>query len=305
MATVPPPEKLKFVKAWTVDDLMDDLTNMTKPSSRKIRKGREVFEKVQCLACHHFGGEGGTAGPDITSAVNRYSRRDLLEAILLPSKAVSDQYQDSIFLTNEDELVTGKIMREEHGKLFIQTSPFDWKLTVLAKEDIQSTKASNVSSMPSGLLDSLTQEEILNLIAYIESGADLKLRPFTKYPNLLVDAKLTGNLATFDRGTRGEPNHLVYDTAMDEFVTSSKWHEYGIGFDQDLGVVSEENAAWWQATWQKPVQAKLRRPRRVLQRPTATRDRLEDRTAPRQEMDDSPNRELEGGLMAGITDGAR
>ena len=177
LAAVPPPKELAFVKAWTVNDLIDDIKNTKTPSPKSIRKGRTVFEKVQCLACHHFAGEGGTIGPDITSSINRYSRQDLLEAILLPSKAVSDQYQDSIFLTHEEELVTGKVMREEDGNLFIRTNPFDLNLTVLAKEDILSTKRSTVSSMPQGLLDSLDKEEILNLIAYIESGADLKQRP--------------------------------------------------------------------------------------------------------------------------------
>lgn len=252
LAAVPPPRQLKFVRSWKVEDLASDMASDLKSRSRQ--EGRKVFEKVQCLACHHFAGEGGTIGPDITSAVSRYSRRDLLESILLPSKAVSDQYRDTVFLTTAGKVVTGRVMREEDGTLFVKTDPFKFELTEIAKSDIESTHPSTTSTMPKGLLDSLTREEILDLLAYIESGADLSKRPFTKYHNFLTSAELTSNFPSFDHGVRGKLEHMIYDTQKDEFVEKSEWHEYGVGYGQDLGVVPEEKAAWWQAEWEQPVQ---------------------------------------------------
>ncbi len=75
--------------------------------------------------------------------------------------------------------------------------------------------------------------------------------------NLLVDAKLSGNLESFDAGLRGALDHMIYDTARRRFVTPSTWHEYGIGFDRDLGVVPERRPAWWMAQWHQPVRANL------------------------------------------------
>ena len=253
LAVVPSPQNRKFVKAWTIEDLADDLATDLK--GRKRREGRRVFEKVQCLACHHFAGEGGTIGPDITSAVNRYSRRDLLESILLPSKAVSDQYRDTVFLTSDGKVITGRVMREENQKLFIKTAPFKLVLTEVAKDEIESTKPSAISTMPTGLLDSLTKEEILDLLAYIETGADLKKRPFTKCRNLLNDAELTSNLPSFDAEIRGRLQHMIYDTLKDQFLAESPWHEYGVGYGQELGVVPEDKAAWWRAQWKQPIEA--------------------------------------------------
>ena len=100
-------------------------------------------------------------------------------------------------------------MRDEDGKLYVRTNPFSFELTEIAKEDIESTEVSRVSPMPSGLLDSLEKDEILDLIAYIESGADLKQRPFTKYRDYLKDAELSSNLPSFNQGLRGKLDHMI------------------------------------------------------------------------------------------------
>ncbi len=73
--------------------------------------------------------------------------------------------------------------------------------------------------------------------------------------NLLVDAKITSNLLDYEQGRRGEPDHMVYSIQRGRFVKDSKWHEFGVGFGKTLGVVSEEEPAFWMAEWPKPVEA--------------------------------------------------
>jgi PKD repeat protein len=75
--------------------------------------------------------------------------------------------------------------------------------------------------------------------------------------NLLVDAKVSGNLESFNKGLRGEVRDMIFDHQKGAFVRASQWHEYGVGFDQDLGVVPEDRAAWWMAEWARPVTANL------------------------------------------------
>ncbi len=73
--------------------------------------------------------------------------------------------------------------------------------------------------------------------------------------NLLLDAKVSGNLVSFEKGLRGAPDDLIYDVDGRRFLKSSGWHEYGVGFGANLGVVSEDSPAWWMAEWKSPVEA--------------------------------------------------
>ncbi|MBE0540042.1 MAG: PKD domain-containing protein [Verrucomicrobia bacterium] len=73
--------------------------------------------------------------------------------------------------------------------------------------------------------------------------------------NLLLDAKVSGNLESFGKGLRGAPADLIYDAVNHRFRQPSQWHEYGVGFDQDLGVVPEAKPAFMLAEWPAPVRA--------------------------------------------------
>src|SRR5262249_55052145 len=53
-------------------------------------RGREVFAKASCAACH----SGGQAmGPDLSGVAGRFTRDDLFTAILQPSKDISPRYR--------------------------------------------------------------------------------------------------------------------------------------------------------------------------------------------------------------------
>ncbi len=73
--------------------------------------------------------------------------------------------------------------------------------------------------------------------------------------NLLLDAEISGNLESFGKGLRGRPDDVVYDVDKRCFVHGSAWHEYGVGFAADLGVVPEDHAAYWMAEWNASVEA--------------------------------------------------
>lgn len=108
-------------------------------------------------------------------------------------------------------------------------------------------------SMRSGVASLLT-------VALMISGgfaADRAGRLGPNVENLLVRAKISGNLESFGKRLRGAADHMIYDRQRAEFVTPSQYDEYGVGFQQDLGVVPEDKAAWWMAEWTEPVQANL------------------------------------------------
>jgi hypothetical protein len=86
-------------------------------------------------------------------------------------------------------------------------------------------------------------------------AAERSVRLSDRVENLLVQAKISGNLESFNKGLRGAPQELVYDPQHADFVQSSQWHEYGVGYGQDLGVVPQQRPAWWMAEWTEPVEA--------------------------------------------------
>ncbi|HCO94694.1 MAG TPA: hypothetical protein DIU00_12215 [Phycisphaerales bacterium] len=95
---------------------------------------------------------------------------------------------------------------------------------------------------------------LLILIVTINSWA---VRIPESVNNLLLEADLSGNLKSFEKGLRGAVDHIVYDNQTGKFMKESQWHEYGVGYGEDLGIVAEDKGAWWMARWDKPVKANL------------------------------------------------
>jgi len=89
--------------------------------------------------------------------------------MIKPSKVISEQYQNAILVKKDGESVTGRIVDENDQKIALQPSPLSSDRIEIKKSEISERRPSQISPMPDGLLDQLTQEEILDLLAYIES----------------------------------------------------------------------------------------------------------------------------------------
>ncbi len=130
--------------------------------------GRLVFQKAQCNACHRVGSEGATFGPDLSNLAGRFSRREILESIIDPSKVVSDQYQSKKVLTVDGDQLFGMLVRDSSGDWLLQDT--EGNTLRISDEEIEDIADSDKSSMPEGLLDSLSLDEILHLFAYLDRG---------------------------------------------------------------------------------------------------------------------------------------
>ena len=125
------------------------------------------------MECHRFGDDGGGLGPDLSGVAGRFSVRDLLESIVLPSKTISDQYQAVTIATTSGRVVTGRVVNLSGNSLSVNSDMYDPNSTVSIKRDeIEEMKPSPVSMMPDGLLNSLSRDEILDLVAYLMSRGD-------------------------------------------------------------------------------------------------------------------------------------
>ena len=163
------------VRDWKVGDIAEILqTDDKKPASPE--NGRKLFDEVLCSRCHRMGHRGGVVGPDLTSAANRFSRRDLLKAILAPSDVVAEKYQGVTIQTTDGKTVTGRVLASgdyRSPSIRIATDPLNpSQFTEILKANIEDHQPAQVSPMPAGLLSSLTKDEIVDLLTFLVEGAE-------------------------------------------------------------------------------------------------------------------------------------
>ena len=139
-------------------------------SGRNFENGKKMFAAAKCLSCHRFDGAGGSTGPDLSNAAGRFSNKDLAEAIIHPSKVISDQYRAMNIVTVNGQVLAGRVTSETEKEIIVLTDPVDaTKLVTLAKDDIDEMFPSKQSLMPEKLLNTLNQEEVLDLLAFLMS----------------------------------------------------------------------------------------------------------------------------------------
>ncbi len=168
----------QFVHNWQMSDLEPLLKQAER--GRSFEKGRLAYQAAQCYKCHRFRGEGGDTGPDITGVGNRFDARYILESIILPSKVISDQYASTVLETSDGRVIVGRIIDDNGKRLLVRTDPFALQPVEVPKANVEKRSPSPVSEMPQGLVNVLTKEEILDLVAYLRSGGDPKDKAFKK-----------------------------------------------------------------------------------------------------------------------------
>jgi putative heme-binding domain-containing protein len=122
--------------------------------------------------------EGGAVGPDLTSVSGKFSPRDLLESIIEPSKEISDQYGSITFTMKDGNVTMGRIVNMKDDVVQVNTNMMDPNaLASIKRSDIKSMEPSKMSMMPPGLINTLKEDDVLDLLAYLLSKGDPK-HPF-------------------------------------------------------------------------------------------------------------------------------
>ena len=178
-----PPAHLTMPKGPGRAYTTDDVVALAKDGlhGRNFAQGKAMFAATLCVNCHHFAGEGGNIGPDLTGSGSRYTIRDLTENIVDPSKVISDQYGSEQIEKKDGGTVIGRVVVEENGKLFVMTSALapDAQTAIDATE-IKTRKPFNISMMPPGLINALNKDELLDLYAYLLSAGNAQDKAFAK-----------------------------------------------------------------------------------------------------------------------------
>lgn len=133
-----------------------------------VERGRKVFYLSKCVNCHVFGTEGRGGGPDLSTVVSRFRRREILESIMFPSRVISDQYTALSVQMLDGVTVTGMLAGENDTTLTLITA--SGELLNLSKNKIKGRQPSTESLMPEGLLDPMTRRDLVSLMLFLEAG---------------------------------------------------------------------------------------------------------------------------------------
>ncbi|QDT07340.1 Cytochrome c [Rubripirellula lacrimiformis] len=168
-------------KKWTQADASQHIGSKQLRAA-DFQSGRNLFHAAQCASCHRFDGLGGDVGPDLTTVKNKFDANYLLESIIQPSKVISDQYSSKAVLLADGRLLTGLVI--DNGDTLdiyppAKTSEELKPITVDA-DDIELIRESPISQMPQEMLDTLSGNEVRDLIAYLLSGGDPAAKVYGK-----------------------------------------------------------------------------------------------------------------------------
>lgn len=162
------PER-RFIKKWQhhyFGSAPDEL------DGRSIENGKLVYEQAACNRCHTIRDLGAMYSPDLTEVTKRFRGSKLLQQVVNPSSEIHKEFQTQMILVDDGRLLTGLVIEETNEQLRLCPNLLKPdKIETVAKSSIEHRKIAEVSSMPEGLLDTFTVEEILDLLAYIQNSA--------------------------------------------------------------------------------------------------------------------------------------
>ena len=134
-----------------------------------VESGKLVFHgrKAACATCHRVGSDGGKVGPDLSKVGERRNERDLLEAVIVPGASIARGYESQAIRTTDGRTLTGLVVRETTESVFLRTN--DQREIRLRRSEIEAQKPSEVSIMPAGLENTMSRQELADLLAYLRS----------------------------------------------------------------------------------------------------------------------------------------
>jgi len=133
-----------------------------------VARGARLFadeQRLGCSKCHSVDGRAGKAGPDLFAVGDKFGRRDLVDAVLMPSATISPGYGTVILETKAGEEYRGILKQATDAG--VQLIGADGKLVSVAKADIREQRGSTLSLMPEGLHAVLSLQEFTDLTEYM------------------------------------------------------------------------------------------------------------------------------------------
>jgi putative heme-binding domain-containing protein len=131
-------------------------------------RGEKIFFAeggVQCFQCHRVNERGRDFGPELGRIGQKYTRPQLLDNILNPSKVIDPAFAVQQIESKNDLSYSGLLVRKAAGEVVLKDANLQ-EIHIKAS-DVKTVESSKVSAMPEGLLQTLTAQEAADLLAFL------------------------------------------------------------------------------------------------------------------------------------------
>jgi putative heme-binding domain-containing protein len=152
---------------WQWEDLAADLERL-KAGGRSYASARQMFTVASCVSCHRLAGAGNAFGPDLAQLDPKFEPADILRELLDPSARINEKFQTQIFQLASGQVISGLVLEETPDVIKLVENPLVKAMPIeIPRSEVLERKKSPTSLMPKGLLDKLSRDEVLDLIALV------------------------------------------------------------------------------------------------------------------------------------------
>jgi len=128
-----------------------------------IASGKKLFQE-SCASCHSLFGEGGNLGPDLNGS-DRQNVYYLLENLIDPSAVLPQDYKMNILTLKDGRVLSGNIIAQSRHSLTLAGLN---SVDVIPVSEVVKQEQLEQSTMPEGLLGTLGEQDVVDLIGYLQ-----------------------------------------------------------------------------------------------------------------------------------------
>ncbi|MFA6545239.1 MAG: PVC-type heme-binding CxxCH protein [Limisphaerales bacterium] len=137
------------------------------PGEPSAEAGRRIFfhsRVALCSSCHRHSGRGNVVGPDLSFVAQQGDRKAILQSIMEPNREVAPQFFPTQLELKDGTEFTGILLRSSNVDVFRDLTG---KERVFKPTDIVKRTELKTSLMPTGLVATLTDQELRDLLAFL------------------------------------------------------------------------------------------------------------------------------------------
>ncbi len=139
-------------------------------AQHSIEAGKLVFQRLDCHKCHTVSANEKPIGPFLGKVAQAYSREQLHDAILHPSKTIAEGFLTQVFLMIDGTTHSGFVTDESTDRIAIRNT--DGNEIILQVDEIDERKTLEKSPMPDGIVKDLSDDQLQSLLDYLKSMAN-------------------------------------------------------------------------------------------------------------------------------------
>ena len=126
------------------------------------KRGRQVYDRT-CAVCHPLDGSSTPLGPSLAGSW-RNGIDYFIENIVDPNAVVGEGFRATVIVTSSGTVVSGLLDSETESAVVIRAAE---KQVAVPKVEIESRQLSDQSIMPTGLLDTVSEVETIELLKFL------------------------------------------------------------------------------------------------------------------------------------------